>query len=548
MSKAVFQSPDTFLYYAATEADVPGKSGASIFLQAIFNSLNAGTLVVVATPPALYFRPNRTSYADGGRIAPISSGGGTGSVGGTYSNAADAVEVNSAVFLVADGTVALADASDGTASPAFGFVTAIITSTTCTVSTYGEVIFPSLTPGARYYLSTAGTITTTPSSVLPIVQYLGRAKSDGVTLDAFADPSGGVGLILNDNSQNASDSTFAELALIHTCNGVVASAGIGASLVFKAQTGGGHDTAAGRVRGGFLDVTSGAQIGAIELRPAYGGALATAGIRVSAPVASVVNGLDVIPAVDGGYVQVIPYGDTTDVSLVVGGKGIGSTTIAVGATPVVNVGTAGMSVTVASTVVSNVTSAGLDILVSDATSDAYTTVATFAHRSTSASAAGIGARVLLKARNDAGANAIAGMIGGQLGTVAAASSQGLVEIVPAFAGAVAAAGLRVSGSVASVVNGLNIIPTTAAAATTTGVQLAAYGSSTDVSLHLVPLGSGAILFDPGTGTGGIKIGLTSTARVGLHGATPIIQASAAVVGDTLPHLVAWLVQRGDLGP
>ncbi len=159
MSKAVFQSPDTFIYYAATEADVPGKNGASAYLQAVFNGLNAGTLVVVSSPPALYYRPNLISYVDGGRIAPIASGGsgGTG-VDGTYSNAADAVSVTNAVFLVADGTVAIADASDGTASPAIGFVTAVLTSTTCTVRTYGEVTFPSLTPGARYYLSTGGTI------------------------------------------------------------------------------------------------------------------------------------------------------------------------------------------------------------------------------------------------------------------------------------------------------------------------------------------------------------------------------------------------------
>ena len=70
-------------------------------------------------------------------------------------NAADAVSVNDAVYMLASGLVAKASATDET-QPCFGIVSDIIDSTTCKVQVFGTISgFDSgMTPSTVYYLST----------------------------------------------------------------------------------------------------------------------------------------------------------------------------------------------------------------------------------------------------------------------------------------------------------------------------------------------------------------------------------------------------------
>lgn len=78
-----------------------------------------------------------------------------------------------------DFTVALANATDLTKSPAIGIIGSKPTSTTCTL-TKGEVVTGgTLTDGALYYLGTTdgGVTATAPNSAGNVVQRIGRAVS-----------------------------------------------------------------------------------------------------------------------------------------------------------------------------------------------------------------------------------------------------------------------------------------------------------------------------------------------------------------------------------
>lgn len=402
-------SESGYICYAATEAAVPGKDGASAALQAQFDSLNVGTLVFVASSNAVYDKPKGDKYAAGGRIQLLSSSssGATG-VDGTYTNAAGLVAVGDCVTQISAGAVGLADATTFL-TPAFGFVVDVIDAVTCTVRLLGEVTLPGLTAGATYYLSeTAGDITDTiptGSGINP--QKVGVAKST-TTLNAF-------------------------------------------------------------------------------ITPTFDGTILTAIGDATSPVVASIND-------PGSGICFFPPG---------------SVTIAASEQEIVSVSLAGVSVTV-----------------TDTTTNDYTAVETITHALTAPSvgAANIGVRTLYKLANSDGSPNDAGAVGVNFGSADPLSCTGRVELIPAFAGSLGTAGLRVSGSAASQANGLEIFPVTELAALTTGVRIVPYGASDDISAN-----------HSGKGTGGVNLrnALNTITVFGSQNVSAAIFGFAAEAGATV---------------
>lgn len=110
-------------------------------------------------------------------------------------------------------------------------------------------------------------------------------------------------------------------------DGLTPSAGIGASVLISAQ-GAGGDRKIGSITGTLSVVTDGSEVGNVEILPAYGSVSSGAGVRVSAPVTSIVNGLDVIPSASGSAVTLAPYGTSTNTGLTAKAKGTGSVVVA----------------------------------------------------------------------------------------------------------------------------------------------------------------------------------------------------------------------------
>lgn len=66
-----------FQIYVATDADVPGKSGATTEQISTFNAMPRGAFVFVQDDPTLlYFKGRDATYASGNRIEPVSTGTG----------------------------------------------------------------------------------------------------------------------------------------------------------------------------------------------------------------------------------------------------------------------------------------------------------------------------------------------------------------------------------------------------------------------------------------------------------------------------------------
>jgi hypothetical protein len=378
------QSP--FNVYVDTEAQVPGKEGASAALIAQFNQMLRGTLVFVDENDALYYKGSTGTYLSGNRIVLLSSGsGGVDGVDGIFSNTASLVAVGN---LVAKGinpnSVVLADASDGTL-PAFGVVVDVIDTLTCVVREFGECATitggGAFTPGATVYLSeTAGTATTTaPTTAGAVVQKIGVAKSatevilgatptfsasiyaqngtDAQPSWSFAASPGtgayrfdatsiafslggvlaarmqtdGFGYIGTDAETNTDTNV---LVLNHLSSGTTA-AGFGTAIAFQVELpAGGAPVAMGKVSGGMAVATPGAEQGRVDIVPAFAGTLASVGIRTRAPsaAAALLNGLEVLPATNAAAVtsgvSIAPYAAATgsaDVSLSLRPRGAGRT-------------------------------------------------------------------------------------------------------------------------------------------------------------------------------------------------------------------------------
>lgn len=369
------QSP--FFVYVDTEAQVPGKDGASAALIAQFNQMGIGTFVFVREDKALYYKGTDTTYVSGNRIVLLSSGsGGTDGVDGIFSNADNIVSVGSVVSKdINPSNVVLADANDPT-KPAFGVVIDVITSTSCVVREFGECVplqDAAFTVGATVYLSeNAGKATTTaPTTAGCVVQKIGTAKSAtevilGITPafggglytkdGTFAQPAWsfvsdpGTGFLLLNPSEMAvtlgglptADFSASQFGYIGRTVAVAvnvdiasfvcetsgtAVAGLGAAAAFQVQRPGGGSITAGRVAFGFETATLGAEVGRADLLAAFAGTGAAAGVRTTARSdgPSLVNGLEVRPitaaAAAATGVALLPYGTSTVVSLSLRAKG-----------------------------------------------------------------------------------------------------------------------------------------------------------------------------------------------------------------------------------
>lgn len=376
------QSP--FFKYVADEAAVPGKNGASAALQAEFDAMLRGTFVFVASDNAIYCKPSLGTYASGNRIVLISSGsGGESGVDQIFSTASGAVAVGNLVYKdpVAN-RVAPATAANAT-KPAFGMVIEVLDATTCVVREFGDGVGitggGAFTPGGTVYLSdlVAGAATqTVPATAGAVVQKIGVAKNTtdvilGITptfgggiyapdggpahpsLSFVNDPdtgffrigSGTIGIGVNGVTLGGFDASGLTLladgaplsgystliTLIHTAGGAPAP-GIGERIALRAESLVGADVAVGCYQGSLLTVVAGAEIGVMDIVPAYADTVLSAGLRVSGLSGAsgpVVNGLEVDPITAAAAattgVVLTPYGSTADVSLNLHAKGTGRT-------------------------------------------------------------------------------------------------------------------------------------------------------------------------------------------------------------------------------
>lgn len=110
-------------------------------------------------------------------------------------------------------------------------------------------------------------------------------------------------------------------------DGITPTAGVGARVLISAPGVGGVRKV-GSLTGTLSVVTDGAEVGNVELLPAYASASTGAGVRVSAPATNLVNGLDVILSASGSAVAIAPYGASTNTGLTAKAKGTGPFVIA----------------------------------------------------------------------------------------------------------------------------------------------------------------------------------------------------------------------------
>ncbi len=386
------QSP--FEMYVATEAEVPGKDGASAALIARFDAMPRGCFVFVQEDGAVYAKPKAGFYtADGNRIVLISSGSsGTDGVDGIFSNSSGLVVVGNLVAKdINPNNVVLADASDGTL-PAFGVVVDVIDDVTCVVREFGECTptpVAAFTIGATVYLSElAGKATTTaPTTAGAVVQKIGIAKSttevilgitpafgggiytkDGVVAQpawSFASQPG-TGVYLSSSTigvgingvnvatmatsgftytitSGTTDSALPVAYLVRTTTGTPA-AGIGTALGFVAEAQVGANVVAGSIEAAFSDVTPGAELAYMTIGPSRAGDPG-AGLRVAATMQSTKNGLEVRPVSNAAAaatgVSIAPYagtGGATDITVSIAPVGAANILLNGGATGGVQIG------------------------------------------------------------------------------------------------------------------------------------------------------------------------------------------------------------------
>jgi hypothetical protein len=122
---------------------------------------------------------------------------------------------------------------------------------------------------------------------------------------------------------SANNTALSGFLFRRTVTGGAGANGVGVSASFKAPNSAGTSVFTGVVQGSLTDVTATSEQGAVELIPAYGGTVAAAGVRVPAQIASLVNGIDLIPAASNGYVSVAPYGSSSNTELRIRAKGTG---------------------------------------------------------------------------------------------------------------------------------------------------------------------------------------------------------------------------------
>jgi len=100
-------------------------------------------------------------------------------------NCASGIKKGDVVYISGIDTVDLADNNNLTTVPCIGMVESKPSSTTCKVKNSGEIegLAFSITPGQKYYLGTAGGVTTTPPTASnTIVQIIGVGVKTGVML------------------------------------------------------------------------------------------------------------------------------------------------------------------------------------------------------------------------------------------------------------------------------------------------------------------------------------------------------------------------------
>jgi hypothetical protein len=171
------------------------------------------------------------------------------------------------------------------------------------------------------------------------------------------------------------------------------------------------------------------------------------------------------------------------------------------------------------------------VALDDATTGGVSTALELRHTTTGTASAGIGAGIVLRTENGSGTLVTAGRLAGQLSSVTATSENGQVEMLSAYAGTVAAAGIRLTSQVATVVNGFDFVPSAANG----HIALAPYGASTNVEVRMAAKGTGDWgVFNAGLtsqyfgvgSTGGLKV--LTTDGSGTPGAATINRASGKV--------------------
>lgn len=131
------------------------------------------------------------------------------------------------------------------------------------------------------------------------------------------------------------------LTLSHTTSNT-AQAGVGAGLLFRAESGAGTLRSAGAVDAVHTDVTDGAEVSVLALYAARAGTLVE-GMRVAAP-ASAVNSLLVNGSATGQPIEVYPQGTDSNTGLALSGKGTGSLSLRAGnGTTMLSVSNGGIS-------------------------------------------------------------------------------------------------------------------------------------------------------------------------------------------------------------
>lgn len=144
--------------------------------------------------------------------------------------------------------------------------------------------------------------------------YLGGAVTMGSTLAL----SGAQTTTIDDATTNAVTRGH---TLSHTTSGT-ATAGIGAGMLLRAESGAGTLRSAGAVDAIHTDVTDGAEVSALVLSAGIAGTLYE--VARLAAVASAVNGVSITAAATAGDPTIAARGGDTDITLALRGKGTGA--------------------------------------------------------------------------------------------------------------------------------------------------------------------------------------------------------------------------------
>ena len=143
-------------------------------------------------------------------------------------------------------------------------------------------------------------------------------SNDDASFGLAANQSVAQTITINDAT---TDNFSTGMTLSHTTTGT-AAAGIGASLLFKAENAAGSSKLAALYAGYLSTVTDTSEIGVAQIYPTAAGA-PVAGVKIQG-VASAVNGIEVLPSATTAAVRMYPYGTDTNISVRVQGKGTGS--------------------------------------------------------------------------------------------------------------------------------------------------------------------------------------------------------------------------------